>query len=507
MEKYYYYSQEITKDELYEGLVGCGLFADKIPNFLTSEDFLDYSKTINLPGIKDSRDYIRYNSMRNVNIPRALAIPDPFVYASLCKELKNNWNKLQNHFKKHTKNDEHKISRIHLRKMYKKCPLFEMNYKNLYDDGEPHHDLLIKSRFLAIADISKCFPSIYSHAIPWALVGKRTAKLNKTKKSLWYNKIDSRVRNVKFAETNGVLIGPHASNLISEIILTNVDHAMVDKGFKFVRNIDDYVCFSRTFEEAEKFQLELSIELEKYELSLNLKKSEIVSLPKATVKNWVNRLGHYAFVDTYKSKTGKEAIKAKAVQAYLDFAIELMIEDNNDSAVLNYAIKVIANKHLGWNAEELLIKRVHHLVLLYPYLIQILEQFVFDPHNIPNSSIEEIANDVFDLGIEKKIAEPCSYSIYWALRYDFKLSIKNLKKKALESDDCIFMLLAFLYHKKYKSKSFIKDYMDKAEELSKLDFERYWLFCYEVLPQTKLIDDYKAMKKKKISFVEEAFKF
>ena len=93
--------------------------------------------------------------------------------------------------------------------------------------ANPHHDLLIKSRFLAIADISKCFPSIYSHAIPWALVGKRTAKLNKTKKSFWYNKLNSHIRNVKFAETNGVLIGPHASNLISEILLTKVDHAIV----------------------------------------------------------------------------------------------------------------------------------------------------------------------------------------------------------------------------------------------------------------------------------------
>ena len=140
-----------------------------------------------------------------------------------------------------------------------------------------------------------------------------------------------------------------------------------------------------------------------------------------------------------------------------------MIEDNNDSAVLNYAIKVIAHKHLGWNAEELLIKRIHHLVLLYPYLIQILEEFVFDSHDISNSSIEEIANDVFDLGREKKIAEPCCYAIYWSLRYDFKLNIKNLKKKALESDDCIFMLLAYLYHKKHKSKAFIIDYKDKAE--------------------------------------------
>lgn len=507
MKKYYHYTQEITSDELYDGLVGCGLFADKIPNFLSSEDFLLYSKTLSLSGVKDSRDYIRYNSMRNVNIPRPLAIPDPFVYASLCKELKSNWSKLQTYFKKQTKNDKHKVSRIHLRKMYNQCPLFEMNYKNLYDDGEPNHNLIIKSRFLAIADISKCFPSIYSHAIPWALVGKKTAKLNKAKGTFWYNKIDSRIRNVKFGETNGLLIGPHASNLISEILLTKIDSELITKGFKFVRNIDDYVCFTKTFEEAERFHLDLANELEKYELTLNSKKTKTIPLPTATVKNWVNRLSHYAFVDTYISKDGQEALKAKEVQAYLDYAIELMIDEKNDSAILNYAIKVIAHKHLGINAQELLIKRVHHLTLLFPYLIQILEKFTFDPHNIPISTIREIANDIFDLGIEKRISEPCSYSIYWALRYDFILNIKDLKEKALESEDCIFMLLAYLYHKKHKNKSYLKDYKDKAEELSKLDFHRNWLFCYEVLPQTKLFNEYKAMKKKKISFIEEDFRF
>jgi len=39
MRKYIDYKNEISQTDLFDGLVGFGLFADKIPNFLTSNDF------------------------------------------------------------------------------------------------------------------------------------------------------------------------------------------------------------------------------------------------------------------------------------------------------------------------------------------------------------------------------------------------------------------------------------------------------------------------------------
>jgi hypothetical protein len=39
----------------------------------------------------------------------------------------------------------------------------------------------------------------------------------------YFNKLDKFTRNLKFSETHGILIGPHSSNLISEIVLTSVD--------------------------------------------------------------------------------------------------------------------------------------------------------------------------------------------------------------------------------------------------------------------------------------------
>lgn len=495
---------DISGSELYDGLVGHGLFASKIPNFLTSENFLEYSKRPSFPNQNTERDYIRYSNIRNINVPRPLAIPDPFAYANLCHFISTIWTEIIDHFKNKTSLETYKVSRIHIRKFFQKDGLFEMNYKNFFMDGEPYQDIVIKAKYVAHADIANCFPSIYSHSISWALVTKQYAKANKGQ-GLWFNKIDGVTRNLKFGETNGLLIGPHVSNLISEIILTSVDYELINKGFKYIRNIDDYTCYAESYEEAERFILTLSDELKKYELTLNSKKTKIISLPKAEVKNWVTKLNHFNFTNTYTAPNGKEGIRVKELKGFFDFSIELMLEEGSDVSVINYAIQIVSGKYLGISAKNYFIKQVHHLVLLYPYLINLLDEYVFDPHEIDIPIITQISKDIYDYGVRSKIYEACSYSIYYALKYNFDLQISTLKSDSITSNDCIFMLLAFRIDMKYQKKPYLKEYKDNAKTLKLTDFYQYWLYIFEVLPLTDLADEYKHMKRQKITFIKNGY--
>lgn len=506
MRKYIEYKNEISDADLYDGLVGHGLFAEKIPNFLTSVDFLAYTKTLPFPVNEKPKDFIRYSSMRNINIPRPMAIPEPFAYSNQAKALSENWSNLQNYFSTKTSNDSFKISRIHLRKLENRSELFEMNYKNFSKDGEPEQDIVIKSKYIALADISNCFPSIYSHSISWALVGKAHAKAKSkpTDKNEWFNQIDFNTRNLKHGETNGVLIGPHSSNLISEIILVSVDNELTQQRFKYIRNIDDYTCYVDSYEEADRFFLCLSEELKKYELALNSKKSKIIPLPLASVKNWVTKLNHFNFTNTY-IVNNKEAIRIKELKGFIDFAIELMLDENSDASILNYAIKIISNKHLDTNAKNYYIKQIHHLVLLYPYLINLLEQRVFEPHNIDKNIIKKIAQDIYTYGLKKKIYEACSYSIYWALKYDFDIEISTIKLDSINSLDCIFLLISYQYDKKHKKKGYLKEYKDLSKYLKQGEFDRYWLYIFETLPWTELADNYRVMKKSGLTFIRSEF--
>lgn len=506
MRKYIEYINELTDKDLYDGLIGYGLFAEKIPGFLTSVNFLEFTKKQSFTIIEKPKDYIRYSSMRNINIPRPLAIPEPFAYLNQVKCLAANWTNLQKHFNEKTINNPFKISRIHLRKLENRPELFEMNYKNFSKDGAPEQDIVIKSKYVALADISNCFPSIYSHSISWALVGKKFAK-SKSKpadKQEWFNQIDFSTRNLKHGEANGVLIGPHSSNLISEIILVTVDDKLTQQGFKYIRNIDDYICYVDTYEEAERFFLSLSEELKKYELALNEKKTKIIPLPLASVKNWVTKLNHFNFTNTYIVNF-KEAIRVKELKGFIDFAIELMLDENSDASVLNYAIKILSNKHLDKNAKDYYIKQIHHLVLLYPYLINLLETKVFEPHKIDKTIIKRIAQDIYKYGLKKKIYEACSYAIYWAIKYDFDIEIGTIKHDSINSLDCIFLMISYLYDKKHHPKTYLIEYKNLSKTLKKDDFDRYWLFIYETLPWKELTDNYRKMKKSGLTFIKPQF--
>lgn len=506
MKKYIDYKNDISSAELYDGLVGYGLFAEKIPNFLTSVDFLAFTKTLTFPINDKPTDFIRYSSMRNINIPRPMAIPEPFAYSNQAKSLSVNWNALQNHFRDKTINDSYKISRIHLRKLENKPELFEMNYKNFSKDGDPEQDIVIKSKYVALADISNCFPSVYSHSISWALVGKTHAKSKSrpADRNEWFNQIDYNTRNLKHGETNGLLIGPHSSNLISEIILVAVDHQLTQEGFKYIRNIDDYTCYVESYEESDRFFLCLSEELKKYELALNSKKSKIIPLPQASVKNWVAKMNHFNFTNTYKVNN-KDAIRVKELKGFLDFAIELMLIEDSDASILNYAIKIISKKHLDRNAKDYYIKQIHHLVLLFPYLINLLEEQVFEPHKIDKLTIKKIAKDIYAYGIKKKIYEASSFAIYWSIKYDIDIEITTIKQNSIDSTDCIFLLISFLYDKKYNKKAYLKEYKDYAKILKRDDFDRYWLYIYETLPWSDLTDNCRKMKKNGLTFVRPEF--
>ncbi len=504
--KYSQYVIECFTIGLRERLISAGLFPDKFPPFLTGDDFYRYvKKPGNLPPSKAS-DYIRYSSMRNINVPRQMGIPEPFAYANLCSCLGDHWLEILRHFKKLTDNQTFKVSRIHLRLKKEKKSLFEMNYKNHNLDGFPEDDLVIRSRYIASCDISNCFPSIYSHSLSWALVGKDEAKKRSgpAYKDLWFNELDWKSRNIKNGETNGLLIGPHTSNLLSEIILVCIDYELWNKDYRYVRNIDDYTCFVKSQEEAEHFQLDLTDELRKFELYLNAKKSSIVPLPQATVKDWVRKVNDYQ-INFHFSKSGNRILSRHGIQSFMDFLIETFVDSKFDSAVLNYGIKMIRNFKLDGAAKTYFVKQVHHLSLLYPYLAQILDLAVFSPHKFKKSDIKAIASDIYLQGREKGIYEACVHSIFWAIKYKFKIDVANVKEDSIKSEDCIYMAIAFRFDSLNNKKAYLIEYRNKAKELSENDLERNWLFVYEVLPASDLPPPYKQMKKEKVTFFNPKF--
>lgn len=493
---------ELSPSDLFDGLLGYGLFAEKIPPVFSSKDFCDhYKKGTKLSPENPKCDYIRYESMRCICVPRPLSIPNPFAYADLCMSLKLHWGELKSYFSTTTSNQKHKNSRIHIRKLKNSESIFDMNYKNFSSDGNPQDDLVRFSRYKVAADISNCFPSIYTHAIPWAVKGKAASKVDT---SHWSDELDEKCRNTKYGETSGILIGPHASNVISEIILCRIDEALVNEGFTYFRCIDDYTCYCSSMEEAEDFIASLNKQLKLFELSMNHKKTRITTLPDTSETDWIIRLNSVYFGNTYNADK-KQVVPLSVLKTYLDIAVRATIE-GNDAVPLNYAIKVLSSKYLGTKAKEYYINRLKHLVFSYPYLAPLMQEYVFTAFSVSKSDIKELANAMYRYGFEHDAYEASSYALYWAIVNDIQLNIES-EYKVFATQDCVFMTLSFVYSCINKlGKVVLNKYKTEAANLLATDFDRYWLFIYEVLPQTRLTDSFKNIKKNKISFIKKEIK-
>ena len=440
--------------------------------------------------------YITFDSIRNTGVPRRMGIPTPFSYELLCRFMKQEWSNIRRHFKARTALQSHTISQIHIRKLKDTSRIFKMNYSNSSSDEDVIPDIRLSARFRVEADIATCFPSIYTHALEWAITSRARAKDNvKNKRKEWGGILDSYVRSIRDNETGGILIGPHASNLISEIILTKVDEVL-QKKYKFVRRIDDYECYVDRYDEAERFLSELKDALSEYNLSLNYKKISITELPLCVDDTWKQQLKS-AFVLLPKGRIGKEQIAT-----VLDILVGIMREHKN-GAVFSYAVKAIASRYLTEEARQYYVKFVLHLAYCYPYLYQYLDEYLFYAFDVEPEDIASFAEQMLKHGFDVRNFEECSYAIFFAIKYDFELRNFDVVK-IIATNDCILLVMAWQY-------VLCKGLEEGANLLHKhalmyhnikSSFEENWLFVYEALTAKELTGQWKVIKKSNVSFLK-----
>lgn len=512
VKKYTDFMDEISEDALYEGLLAYGLFADKLPPVFNAVSFFHYCESLPEDFSPGWSKYITFRVMRNIGVPRIMGIPNPFKYQRMCLELKSNWASLKDYFHRKTDNQDYRISRIHIRKEYKTKRIFKMNYKNWHVDGNPELELLIQekgtSHILVRADLSTCFPSIYTHSIPWAIVGKEEAKQNNSNKNLWYNKLDSNCSDMHNGETHGILIGPHVSNLLSEIILTAIDKVLYDEGYRYIRNIDDYECYVHSYDEAQRFLKDLESTLHEFDLHLNHKKTKIINLPVELDEEWKHQMRILPHVD-------KEGIvKFPQVNTFIDVTLKIAREIK-DIAIINYAIKKLKSLTLEDGAKMLAAKRFMHMATVYPYLLFLMEEYVFLPYQVDRSTIKKFSDAICKEAIKINDYSSFCYAIYFAIKFDFVLDIFDTdwlggQDYVFNSKDCLLLVMSWLYFMKNnrgkRDATQVKPFNKLARKLKKTDMDRYWLFCYEVLTDGNLAGEWKKMKRANVSFINPQIK-
>ncbi len=464
-----------------------GLFAEKVPPCFTSRGLAakvpaamarilretDSTKLGKLIA-KQTRAFIRYQTLRDINIPRHLGIPHPQSHLAQCLAIKRSWNQI----KKHCAKPAQPISRIFVRDTGSER-VFVMSYKGQerFEVEEQEINFATGACYVVHADISTCFPGIYTHSIPWALHGRMKAKKARGDLSLAGNVLDKATQAVRDGQTNGLLIGPHASNIISELVLTCVDNALLKKGHtRVTRHIDDYRFYARSHEQAENFVRDLGMALREFELSLNEKKTKILPLPRPQVENWVRELNDFQFPSG--------PIRFTAVRSFLDLALDLA-QRAGTSATLNYAIKMVPAR-LNDRAKRLFVMEAVNLALSYPYLAPLLGEHVFKkhPHVGMESLINTFATELLQAGIRRIYPDAIAHALFYAIQHDLTVPLTEMQlRRVVTIDDCICDVLLLEYAKRRKLKKLVQAVKTRADNLKGLDWreqDAFWLLIYQV---------------------------
>lgn len=170
------------------------------------------------------------------------------------------------------------------------------DYSNIHKFYESKEYLRCEQKFneLTKLDITKCFDSIYTHTLAWALINKESVKANiKYSKNTFPGIFDRFMQQLNYNETNGIIIGPEFSRIFAELILQSVDNDVFTqikdklglaykKDYIIFRYVDDYFIFYNEVNCKDKIVEQIQISLKKYNLYLNESKITTYTKPIIT---------------------------------------------------------------------------------------------------------------------------------------------------------------------------------------------------------------------------------
>ena len=160
--------------------------------------------------------------------------------------------------------------------------------------SEEFMDLEKRYGLMRTLDVSRCFDSIYTHSLSWALLGKSVAKENKNAQTS-AAVFDELMRNINHGETSGIVIGPEVSRIFAEIIFQTIDLTAtrslerlgrhVDVDYAIRRYVDDIFIFADSTAAAAQVYECYTDSMALFNLYSNPHKSSLVTRPFVTSRS------------------------------------------------------------------------------------------------------------------------------------------------------------------------------------------------------------------------------
>lgn len=435
-------------------------------------------------------DAVDYRLTRFNGVYRSCSIPHPVGYAKLALCIHEHWDKLDYITKSENsliRPREHEDGRILI-----------MDYENSSMKTRRHLGLSYGKRFKVHTDISNCFPTIYSHAIPWATVGFAHAKSHKSRahENEWFNQLDKSLRAIKRDETQGVAIGPATSNIVSEAILVRVDELLRPR-FTFFRFIDDYTAYCDTEEQAQEFIRELSGELGKFKLLLNLKKTEVLPLPQPLSPDWITELS--LRIPKTDEINGYDAVN------FINFAVS-MAKQSPDGSVMKYAFRSLTGKKLDLGAKSKVLEYALTISFHQPTLLPLLTSLLTDaPDKKPFQYGEQLKSLATESAKHRR-SDGMAWTLHYLNRHEVAIE-DGLAEMVIQTRDCVAMLMLYLSGNATHQQKVV-DFANSLDVGDTYGPDEYWLLLYQLFVDGKIPnlypeeDGFDILKSENVSFIQ-----
>ncbi|MDI3306537.1 MAG: RNA-directed DNA polymerase [Acetobacteraceae bacterium] len=376
------------------------------------------------------------------------------------------------------------------------------------------HKLILQSTANVIVktDISRFYPSIYTHSIPWAMYGKENVKSNRKK----YDReigglLDVLVRRCNQNQTIGIPVGPDTSIIIADIISNAIEVEFTSSAqassLSADRVQDDWFIACPDMSCAERALSDLQRIYAKYGLEINGSKTNIESVKSFVEAPWLGR------VRNLLSNRDLSKIRTSEFQA---IASELLFtaSQNPKERVLRYFFRSIVNASLPDAVMPALVAFSMQALAVDPRDIDIIGQLLINWrfHKRPLDT-GLVAKRIFSL-LEDALNKRHDFEAAWCLfickGLSIKIDNKNLLDLIARYDGYVIPLLALDLMEREQIASLDTTYwesiIDKGDEFDELWLLRYealdrgWLKAKKTAPLTWPM--YKALKENKIRFYD-----
>jgi Reverse transcriptase (RNA-dependent DNA polymerase) len=404
----------MSKSKRLKALLEAGYFPEELPPAFTTADFAKYRRAIGAAWavLPNYPHYPRTNPER-FSIPkvtdwrRELAIVNPIAHYHVAKLIADDWQQIH----KHLTSCSFSVEEVKIKfDRNRAVPTPDFRLVSLR-----HSEISAIHNHALVADISRFYGTLYTHAIPWGLHTKAWAKANLNNAAVYEPslgaRLDKAVRKGQDNQTIGIPVGPDTSRIIAEIVAVSID-ARVQAELKLeadsiIRNVDDWYIGFDNAGQAEEAIAVLAAAARDYELEIHPEKTKVMNSATEVQAVWPTALRQ----STISSEFFEQS---KTIDHFFAQAFQFAGEHKR-SNVLRFAVNLLRSVDIlkvNWpQFETYLLKAARANSTTIPMVVHLLALYNAKGFQVKKDRVAKFIKDT----IAKCGPSAAHYEIAWAL--------------------------------------------------------------------------------------------